>query len=162
MANLSTVALYKFQANELVVINCLEPAQHDRDGEWANSLCNAACQLGAELYAPDYDGTTGGDTSGINVLIPEEDLGIWFKAADQIGARVYTCDLPIEAGIFGDSNQTQELIEGKDGSFYWVPDSTMTPAAILGRSGGSAKSEAKKASSKANGAKGGRPKKVSV
>ncbi len=57
-----------------------------------------------------------------------------------------------------DLGEVVEVVKAKDGG--WVEAGVSQAAATLGRKGGSARTEAKANAAKANGKKGGRPKKT--
>lgn len=75
----NSLYVLKFEPHELTIINVFAPSEYDEDDHagdtWANVLCTRAANaaiaenLDGDVYAPDYDKTTCGDTRGINVLI---------------------------------------------------------------------------------------------
>jgi hypothetical protein len=95
-----------------------------------------------------------GLTNGRRLVIPVEDLqGLERATPRQLkhselhgrGSSISFPDLDVDIGVHG-------LIEGVYGSRRWM--------AQLGAKGGSAKTAAKRRASRANGAKGGRPRKA--
>ncbi|ADW67380.1 DUF2442 domain-containing protein [Granulicella tundricola] len=97
-----------------------------------------------------------GLSNGRRLVLPMEDLqGLGSVTHEQIqnyellgrGSGISFPDLDVDLYV-------PALIEGVYGNRRWM--------AMLGRKGGSVRSEAKRMASKTNGAKGGRPKKVSA
>ena len=97
-----------------------------------------------------------GLTNGRRLVIPVEDVQGLQKATHrqlkkyELHGRGSDISFPeIDVDLY-----VPALIEGVYGNRRWMSE--------LGRKGGSAKSEAKRLSSRANGAKGGRPRKVAA
>jgi len=107
---------------ELVHLNVSAPAEYDeaehRGESWANELISYA-QL-EDLYAPDYDGTTSGDSKGINILLTITEQNKLIEAAKQLGCEVWVARTEMTSGIYGDSQQSIKLAQLDCDTFFWI------------------------------------------
>lgn len=108
----------RFLPAELCLINVTPDGQAT---DWANNLCDAVREINPEvLFAPDYDGTTGGDNTGINILILAADLGFWLDVCDANGCEAEKSPVAVAAGHYGDGGWSGvDLIEESDGRLRW-------------------------------------------
>lgn len=108
-----------FSADSLAIINV---ASRNNSTDWANNLVDAVREINPEImFAPDYDGTTSGDTSGINVLILESDLTFWLDACDANDLDATKSNIKVTAGHYGDGGWPGvDLEEDGNGNLIWI------------------------------------------
>jgi len=112
----------RFDRDDIIILNIQAPAKYD-DAEyggetWANQVCSGA----PEYNAPDYNGTTGGDRRGINVLIRRGDLEWWEDSAKGLGCET-EIEWQVEDGHYGDGNyEGVDIVSvpGSDSEVYWI------------------------------------------
>ena len=104
---------------ELAVLNILPPDDIDEFGGLANALIDEAGDESL-LSAPDYDGTTGGNTNGINVLIERDDLESWEAICGRFGCASSVAEIEVQIGRYGDGHWAGVTIATDGDRFYWI------------------------------------------
>jgi hypothetical protein len=117
--------VYELQEGEVTHIDIFPPSrewEEDAHGgeSWANELCHLATVNRDTLYAPDYDGTTTGDSKGINVLILTADLPYWEAACREIGCEWEIQDDDPGTAHYGDGHWAGVDLAIVGPTIYWI------------------------------------------
>lgn len=109
-----------FRPEELIIVNFYAPKNWPEDAPdtWANTLVTEAR---GDCYAADFEGSTDGDQTAINVLMPKEDLPEWEAKAKEIGCEVEISDLSVGSGRHGCESGDISCILAEAGDLlYWI------------------------------------------